>query len=285
MQVTKWRLQMSDELEFDAIVEDIRYVTNTKGRITPIIVLDKQYVAKTSNDEQPFDAIAFFEMNSLIEKECGIGASVHITCNEQLVPNVTETLIPSTDFRKPTKCMHCGEKLYTFNDSYHCINHLCMAQGRSAIFRLLIATSSILLSREDILAIHKYLNEFPHHKDTANVENIYTYLKLLHSVKARVGSQERQDELVEICKKNGKAVWLWEFTLLTAIENKLSNTHFWYTLGLPFKDSKDLKKLDKHDFVRRGRKKLPHLSDHGHKVLDDNAEYIKLFASVLKDFL
>ena len=277
-----------DNLQFDAEITDVKWVTNTKGIVNPILVLDKEYEATKDKDSQKFDGIMFKDIEDIKAKLCGIGSKVQVVCDEKLVPTIGTVYETSDTFKFPKNCMFCKNELQTLRGITVCTNHLCIAQGRTAIFKLIMACNMVSLDRKGIVDIHKYLNDFPYLGDTSHIEHIYSYLKLLKTVEMQVDTEKRKEALVELFGGAGAGVWLYEFTVLINLKKGLGSNEFWYVMGLPF-DEKDAAKMAKFDIMKNGldKKKIKSLklSTHGQQVVFDNTQLINLVYKELKTFL
>lgn len=278
-----------DKLSFDAEITDVKWVTNTKGLVQPILVLDKEYEAIKDKDSQKFDGIMFTDIEDVKAKMCGIGSKVEVVCNEQLVPTIGKVYETADAFKFPKTCMYCKHELNSLNGQYVCINHLCIAQGRTPLFKLIILSNMIQLDRKAVIDVHKYLNKFPHNGTDTNIEHIYSYLKLLQQILPEINTPKRKNVLTDtLGEKDGAGVWLYEFTVAKKLRQGLEPHEFLYVLGLPLQE-KDREKLSKYDFIKNGidAKKIKRLklSEHGQQVVFDNNQLIKLVYTELRNFL
>jgi hypothetical protein len=278
-----------DKLQFNAEITDVKWVTTTTGIVNPVLVLDKEYEAIKEKDSQKFDGIMVLDFKEIENLRCGIGSKVVIECNEQLVPMVTKTLEASDTFKFPRQCIYCGSDLQTMDSTTVCVNHLCIAQGRTPIFKLIMACNMVALDREGVVDVHRYLNDFPYKGDFSRIEHLYAYLQMLFGIKDTITTQARKDILTaKFGDKEGSGLWMFEFMILQKLEKGLPPNEFWYVMGLPFQE-KDLEKIHKVDVFEvdltgKVLRKIK-LSQHGQQVVFDNNGLLKLVITTMEKFI
>lgn len=276
-----------DKLEFDAEITDVKWVTLTTGIVNPVLVLDKQYEAIKGDDSQSFDGIMVEDFKDIRTRKYGIGSKVKIKCDEQLQPKVDEVYEESSDFKFDKKCRYCQTDLIRTNDVTYCINHLCPAQGRTTIFKLLTLANMVTFDRQSVVDIHAYLNDFPYKGSVSRVEHMYAYLQMLHHERHNIPTQKRKDVLEAQFGEKGAGIWLYEFTALNKLTTGLKTNELMYVLGLPFSES-DAKKFAKHDVFKYGldgkRIKKLKLSDEGMDVVFQNTRLINLMYPTIAKF-
>lgn len=276
-----------DNLEFNAVVTDVKWVTMTNGTLNPVLVLDKEYEAIKDDDSQKFDGIMLKDVSMARDHSCGIGSKIIINCdNPQLSPDISRVITTSDKFKFPTHCKYCRHEVHSVKDQYVCINHLCIAQGRSLIFRLFTLANMTVFDRQSVVDLHLYLNEFPNHGDFSKVEHVYPYLKLLSGIFETIPTSERKKILCEKFGDAGNGIWLYECMLHSTLKKGLKPYQFWYVAGLPF-TKKDYEKISNYDYLRYkgdgARINKLKLSKNGMEVIFDNASILDLMYQVLNE--
>lgn len=263
-------------LSFNAGVSGVKFFTNSKGVLVPIITLDKEYTARKGKDVEKFDGITMSSYKELVSKEIGKGAVVHINFDDKLMPTITDVIKTAKAPNPPTNCLYCNSRIvHVPQGDQLCVNHLCPAQGRTGIFKLIIGCSLEPLQTDAIITIHKWLNTFPCNQDVAEVSYYYEFLKLFHQELDKVGQVSRHKELKDRFGDAGGYLYLLEVNLKNSLQAGIKPTIIWNSLSLPFSEN-DIKKVSDYDFNTKGKKGLPKLSEHGRKVVESNLRHIEL---------
>lgn len=271
-----------DKLNFTSEVVDIKWPTNTRGTLHPVLVLDQEFHATKGDDSRKFDGIALTNMDTLQGLGCGVGSKIDIRCNDDLIPQIEAVSDKSKVYKTPVRCMYCKGKTNKHGSEFLCLNHLCHAQSRTPIFKLFMASTLEPMDRARLVDTHLWLNSFPTNGDYMMIENFYQFLKAFKAEIRSIGSDARRDQLLHVVGKGGGGIYLYEIAIKQSLVDGLKPNQFWYLLSLPF-TQKDFDKIADHNIFKESLKKAPKLSEHGKAVLADNASYIKMIKSALED--
>jgi len=259
-----------DRIRFDVPVKNITWHTNSSGMLLPLLRLDKSYKAQLGKKSLDFDSISMQSLAELKERSSGIGCRLQVEFDEELNVEVKSVYDHTHAYNLPVRCESCKKGVFQYGTDFICVNHLCHAQARTAIFKLILSCVMKPLSNEDIRLFHRWLTEFPSNKDFTDVDHLYTFLNLFSQEWNNIGTENRLSILRGKLQDDGMTIFKLEENLKRFLTKGLKPVHFWHVIGLPELSEKDINKLSKHDVYTKGVKKLPKISKIGNLTIGTN---------------